>query len=324
MLCVSIILKSKKVQKLENCLQNYENIEFQPLLCRISLKALMIIFKKIADLQHYLSGQKAAGAGLGFVPTMGALHPGHISLIGKAKADNTLVICSIFVNPTQFNDPNDFEKYPISIESDIELLIEAGCDVLFLPSVAEIYPNGTANAPTFDFGYLNTILEGAQRPGHFKGVGQVVAALINAVQPNKLYLGQKDYQQCMVIRQLIKLMGKENELQLVICPTTREADGLAMSSRNRRLSEFIRPQAATIYQCLVSIESKQKTDSFETVKKECIELLKEKGFAPEYVALANANDLTLLDDYQPDTPTVALIAAKLGDVRLIDNLIISN
>jgi len=284
----------------------------------------MIIFKKITDLQHYLSGQKAGGARLGFVPTMGALHQGHISLIGKAKADNSLVVCSIFVNPTQFNDPNDFEKYPISIENDIELLIEAGCDILFLPSVAEMYPNGPANSPTYDFGYLDTILEGAKRPGHFKGVGQVVAALLNAVQPHKLYLGQKDYQQCMVLKQLIKLMDKENEVQLVICPTTREADGLAMSSRNRRLSEFIRPKAATIYQCLVSIESKQSNSHFETVKKECIELLKEKGFAPEYVALANANDLTLLNDYQPNTPTVALIAAWLGDVRLIDNLIISS
>ncbi len=283
----------------------------------------MIILKKIADLQHYLAPQKAAGARLGFVPTMGALHSGHTSLIQQAKAANTLVICSIFVNPTQFNDIKDFEKYPSSIDADIEMLIEAGCDVLFLPSVAEMYPGGPANTPTFNFGYLDTILEGAQRPGHFKGVGQVVATLLNAVQPHQLYLGQKDYQQCMVIKQLLRLMGIQDKIELVICPTRREADGLAMSSRNRRLSEFVRPQAATIYQCLVSIESKQHTSHFETVRKECIELLKDKGFDPEYVSLAKADDLTLMGDYQPNTPTVALIAAKLGDVRLIDNLILN-
>jgi pantoate--beta-alanine ligase len=255
---------------------------------------------------------------------MGALHRGHTSLVEKAKAENTLVVCSIFVNPTQFNDITDFEKYPSSIENDIEMLTDVGCDLLFLPSVAEMYPQGPANTPTFDFGYLDTILEGTQRPGHFKGVGQVVAALLNAVQPHKLYLGQKDYQQCMVIRQLLRIVGKEKDIELIICPTMREADGLAMSSRNRRLSEFIRPRAAAIYQCLVSIQSKQDTDYFQTVKKECIDLLKDKGFEPEYVVIAKADDLTLMDDYRPGTPTVALIAARLAGIRLIDNLIICN
>ncbi len=284
----------------------------------------MIIFKKIADLQHYLSQQKAAGASVGFVPTMGALHAGHASLVQKAKEQGHLVVCSIFVNPTQFNDIKDFEKYPVSIDQDIEMLIEIGCNALFLPSVAEIYPDGPANMQAWDFGYLDTVLEGAQRPGHFRGVGQVVARLLDAVNPDFLYLGQKDYQQCLVITQLLKFTGKDAHTQLIICPTMREADGLAMSSRNRRLSEFQRPKAGVIYQCLVSIESKQNIASFATVQKECTDLLKDKGFDPEYIALADAHTLHLLEDYKAGTPMVALIAAKLGDVRLIDNLLISN
>jgi len=283
----------------------------------------MTIFKKIADLQEYVSLQKASGASIGFVPTMGALHAGHSSLVEKAKRDGRFTVCSIFINPTQFNDINDFEKYPVSIDKDIEILINAGCDLLFLPSVAEIYPNGPENARTYDIGYLDTILEGAQRPGHFRGVGQVVSRLLEAVRPQYLYLGQKDYQQCMVLKRLIQLMNWEGETQVVICPTVREADGLAMSSRNRRLTDTQRALAATIYQCLVSIESKQNTDPFSTVQKECFDLLRDRGFEPEYVSLAEATDLTLLDNYKADTPMVALIAAKLGDVRLIDNLILN-
>lgn len=283
----------------------------------------MVIFKKINDIKNYIDLQNAAGAATGFIPTLGALHAGHLSLIKKAKADGMLAVCSIFLNPTQFNDKKDLEKYPVSTDDDIELLIKAGCDVLFLPSVNEIYPDGENQTQTFDFGYLDTILEGANRPGHFRGVGQVVARLLDIVQPTNLYIGQKDYQQCMVIKKLIEITSSNN-IHVVICPTIREADGLAMSSRNRRLTEPQRAIAAVIYQCLVSIESKQRTADFEVVRKECEDLLTAKGFKPEYVALANADNLELLNNYEKDVPMVALIAAKIGEIRLIDNIIIGN
>jgi pantoate--beta-alanine ligase len=281
----------------------------------------MVIFKKINDLKHYINLQSNGKPATGFIPTMGALHAGHISLVKKAKDDGMLAVCSIFLNPTQFNDKNDLQKYPVSTDEDIELLIKAGCDVLFLPSVEEIYPNGEDETRTYDFGYLDTILEGAGRPGHFKGVGQVVARLLEIVSPQSLYLGQKDYQQCMVISKLVKMTGMDN-MNIVICPTMREPDGLAMSSRNRRLTEPQRAIAGVIYQCLVSIESKQHTTDFNVVKKECEDLLSAKGFVPGYIALADSRDLTLLDNYSKDVPMVALIAAKIGDIRLIDNLIL--
>ncbi|MCD6010762.1 MAG: pantoate--beta-alanine ligase [Flavipsychrobacter sp.] len=283
----------------------------------------MVIFKHVKDVKEYIAMQKKAARTVGFVPTMGALHEGHISLIDTAKAESSLVICSIFVNPTQFNDKEDFEKYPVSTEQDIEMLVNAGCDVLFLPSVAEMYPGGTDKIKEYDFGYLETVLEGAQRPGHFRGVGQVVGRLLEIVEPEYLYLGQKDFQQCMVITRLAELTGLR-DLKVVICPTMREADGLAMSSRNRRLTDPQRAIAAIIYQCLVSIESKQGNTPFNVVRKECEDLMTAKGFVVEYVTLADATNLKLLDNYKKDTPMVALIAAKIGEIRLIDNLLVGS
>lgn len=282
----------------------------------------MLIFKKVADIQAYLSQQKPAGRGIGFVPTMGALHAGHLSLIKLAKADNKLVVTSIFVNPTQFNDKEDFEKYPITTDTDVAMLIEAGCNVLFLPSVDEMYPQGTENMPVFDFGYLETVLEGAQRPGHFRGVGQVVARLLDIVKPDSLYMGQKDYQQCLVVKNLLGQVAGGNDIEMIICPIIREADGLAMSSRNRRLTDPQRAVAGTIYQCLISILSKAPSGNFTVVQKECADLLADKGFVPEYIALADAATLQLLDNYSATTQMVALIAAKLGNVRLIDNMLV--
>jgi pantoate--beta-alanine ligase len=252
---------------------------------------------------------------------MGALHNGHKSLITKSKNDGNLVVCSIFVNPTQFNDKEDFNKYPVTTDDDIALLINAHCDVLFLPNEHEIYPHGAVMATAYHFGDLENRLEGAHRPGHFRGVGQVVARLLELVNPDRLYLGQKDFQQCLVIQQLINIL--QIKTRLVICPTLREEDGLAMSSRNRRLTEPQRALAGIIYQCLISIQSKSELGSFKIVQKECIDLLNRKGFETEYVALANAENLTLLEDYDATTKMVALIAAKIGGVRLIDNLSIN-
>jgi pantoate--beta-alanine ligase len=282
----------------------------------------MVIFKKVADIQPYIAQQKALGRSIGFVPTMGALHAGHRSLVEKAKAEGTLVVASIFVNPTQFNDKEDFVKYPVTTEADVAMLIDAGCDVLLLPSVDEMYPGGTENMPVFDFGYLETVLEGAQRPGHFKGVGQVVARLLDIVKPSRLYMGQKDYQQCMVVKNLLQQLPGGQDIEMVICPIMREADGLAMSSRNRRLTETQRAVAGIIYQCLVSILSKNGNSDFAIVQRECEELLRDKGFDPEYISLADAATLQLLDNYSSGKEMVALVAARLGNVRLIDNMLL--
>lgn len=279
----------------------------------------MVIFKTAADLQQFL---QQASKKIAFIPTMGALHAGHTSLIGRAVAEDQLTVCSIFVNPTQFNDPEDFKKYPKSTEADIDLLVKAACDVLFLPEVEEVYPAGTELTTAYDFGYLETVLEGAHRPGHFRGVGQVVGRLLEIVQPHFLYLGQKDYQQCMVIGELIRQMGHK-ELTLVVCPTVREPDGLAMSSRNRRLTDPQRALAGIIYQCLVSIQSKAGTCDFPIVQKECTELLTAKGFETEYINLANADTLQLMDDYDTGARQVALIATRLGRIRLIDNMVLN-
>ena len=279
----------------------------------------MVIFRKAGDIRLYLS---RAQKEVGYIPTMGALHAGHTSLIGQARADGLLTVCSIYINPTQFNDPEDFRLYPVSTEADIALLLEAGCDVLFLPDEQAVYPGGTAAATAYHFGSLESILEGAQRPGHFRGVGQVVGRLLEIIRPRYLYMGQKDFQQCMVVRKLIGLMDIGEETTLVICPTVREDDGLAMSSRNRRLTPPQRALAAVIYQCLVSIQSKWGSRPFPVVQKECLELMRDKGFEPEYVELADARSMELLPDYEDGRDMVALIAARLGKVRLIDNMLL--
>lgn len=282
----------------------------------------MVIFKIVTDLQTYLKPERQKDRKVGFIPTMGALHEGHISLVERSKSEGMLTVCSIFLNPTQFNDKNDYDKYPVSTDKDIAMLALAGCDVLLLPSVQEVYPDGAAQMMTFDFGYLDTILEGAQREGHFKGVGQVVARLLSIVQPDTLYLGQKDYQQCMVITRLKEIIGL-NEMTITICPTLREPDGLAMSSRNRRLTEGQRTLAGILYQCLVSIQSKKDSATFGIVQKECKDLMDRKGLETEYVALANATTLELMDNYDASIPMVALIAARIGGVRLIDNILLN-
>lgn len=282
----------------------------------------MIIFKKEDDLRAYLLKIKEKGANIGFVPTMGALHNGHVSLLQQSRKNGDFTVVSIFVNPTQFNDKQDFEKYPVTIHEDELMLIDAGCDVLFLPSVDEVYPETAEKTPTYEFGYLDRVLEGAHRPGHFKGVGQVVARLLSIVEPDTLYLGQKDYQQCMVIKDLIGQMSGMEGLSLEICPIKREADGLAMSSRNKRLTDPQRNVAGLLYQCLVSIRTQIGEKKFSIVQKECLDILSDKGFEPEYVALADATDLTLLDEYDTTRSMVALIAAKIGDIRLIDNMLL--
>ncbi len=280
----------------------------------------MLIFKISSDISRYITELKSAGQSVGFVPTMGALHDGHLSLIRAAKQAGHISICSIFVNPTQFNNPADLERYPRTTEDDILLLTKAGCDVLFLPSDQEMYPDGVGQHVHYDLGDLEHILEGKYRPGHFQGVALIVDKLLAMIQPDALFMGQKDFQQCMVIAQLIKQQGLKTILKCM--PTRREADGLAMSSRNRRMTPSQRSLAGLIYQCLVSIQTKQDELNFPVVQKECFELLTQKGFRCDYIELADADTLALLDNYDTSRRMVALIAASIGDIRLIDNLIV--
>jgi pantoate--beta-alanine ligase len=277
----------------------------------------MIIFKTALELTAYLDEKKNAGVQIGFVPTMGALHEGHLSLIEQSKDQNALTVCSIFVNPTQFNNKEDFTHYPVSIEKDLEQLVKAGCDVLFLPAVKEIYPENY-KPQHYNLGNLESILEGYYRPGHFQGVCQVVDILLSIVNPDNIYIGQKDYQQCMVITRLVDLMGKKDQIHIHIAPTVRESDGLAMSSRNRRLSQSQRAKALTIYKELTAIKASLNSQPLDQLKKESAKHLEDAGFSVDYVEIANAETL------EPATGTgghlVALIAASLDNVRLIDNL----
>lgn len=283
----------------------------------------MILFKKITDLRNWLESQRKKGNSIGFVPTMGALHPGHLSLIQASVNKAPVTVCSIFVNPTQFNDPADFSKYPVTIESDIELLEAAGTTALFLPDVTEIYPDGKPVSKKYDLGYLETVLDGSSRPGHFQGVCTVVERLLEIVKPDHLMLGQKDYQQCLVISRLLELMGDAGKgIQIHICPTLREKNGLAMSSRNMRLSEPDREKAALIHQCLLQIRNELQPGNLAALKQKISGILSDKGFLPDYVELANARNLTLTQVWDGKEELVALIAAFLSGVRLIDNMLV--
>ncbi len=280
----------------------------------------MIIFKYIKDIDPYLQRQQQNGLVTGFAPTMGALHQGHISLIQQSKKEADITVSSIFVNPAQFNDPKDFEKYPITLDKDIYLLEKAGCDVLFLPSVAEMYPRGMQHPKKYELGYLETVLDGAYRPGHFQGVCLVVEKLLSIVHPNKLLLGQKDYQQCMVIKKLAELMAIHTTI--VMAPTQREPDGLAMSSRNIRLTEANRVKAPLIYQTLQLIKKEIEPGNLKALKQKATAALTAQHFSVDYVEIADAATLSLTDDWDGTTPLVALTAAFIGEVRLIDNLLL--
>ncbi|MEI9956574.1 MAG: pantoate--beta-alanine ligase [Ferruginibacter sp.] len=281
----------------------------------------MILFKTITDITKYISLQKSKSNSIGFVPTMGALHNGHISLLNACKSQNSIAVSSIFVNPTQFNDPKDFEKYPITLESDIDVLEKNGCDVLFLPAVKEMYPGGFDTPIHYELGYLETILEGKYRPGHFQGVCQVVHRLLSIVQPHNLYLGQKDYQQCMVIKKLIALYHLN--VNVVIGPTLREPDGLAMSSRNMRLNEQERKQAVTISATLSFIKKEIKPGDITELKNKAMANLTAANFKVDYVAIADADTLAIVDNWDGQQRIVALAAAYLNTVRLIDNMLLN-
>lgn len=282
----------------------------------------MIIIHKTALLSEYVSTHRSQGHTIGFVPTMGALHQAHLNLVDVSGTRADITVCSIFVNPTQFNDPADYNKYPNTLENDTKLLAASKAHVLFAPPVSEIYPAGITTLEHYDLGYLDTLLEGHFRPGHFQGVCQVMSRLLNAVQPDLLFMGQKDYQQCMVVKRLLQL--KEMDTTLHTCPTIREKDGLAMSSRNVRLHPEQRSTAPLIYQTLLQLKENLAPGNLSLLKHNAAENLSNAGFRVEYVEVADAATLRPYNEWDGSAPLVALVAAFLGDVRLIDNLLLNH
>lgn len=278
----------------------------------------MQVFFEIQALQTYLNKERLQAKTIGFVPTMGALHEGHLSLIQTAKSQNDITVCSIFVNPTQFNNPDDLAVYPRTLEADCQLLEQVQCDVVFAPSAAEMYPN-LPNLK-FNFGILETVMEGKFRLGHFNGVGIVVAKLFNIVQPTKAYFGQKDLQQCAVINCLVRDLSFS--LDLVICPTQREQDGLAMSSRNRNLSTEQRALAPAIYKALQQASQQLRTQPAQVVKKAIDDYFASTdGIELEYFEISDFETLLPVEELS-EGKTALCIAAYLGKTRLIDNVII--
>ena len=279
----------------------------------------MEVFTSVASLRNYLEQQTSQQRSIGLVPTMGALHEGHISLINSSKRENDITVCSIFVNPTQFNNPEDLQKYPRTLEADCAMLETAGCDIVFAPSVEEMYPEQPVLK--FNFGALETVMEGASRPGHFNGVGIVVSKLFNIIRPQRAYFGQKDLQQVAIVKKLVSDLSFG--LELIVAPTIREEDGLAMSSRNRRLSEEERQIAPHISRILESTKNKLlKGESVEEVIRQATaEFAEIQVFKLDYFEIVDINTLQPINSIGPTGGNAICVAAFLGPVRLIDNIV---
>ena len=280
----------------------------------------MYLFKTVPDLQAYLRPYREKRRVIGFVPTMGALHEGHLSLVEQSLERSQCTVCSIFVNPTQFNESSDLEQYPRHPERDLQLLYEAGCQAVFMPEVAEIYPDGTSagSMEQLDFGGLDRVMEGAHRPGHFEGVAQVVKRLIDIVGPDLMFMGEKDYQQLLIVRRMVQQL--ELPVEVVGCAIVREADGLAMSSRNQRLNAAARAQAPAIYQALLQAAEAASEHSAADIRQMGTKALSDAGLEPEYFELADADTLQPVHALQEAEQVRAFAAAWAGGIRLIDNL----
>ncbi|MEQ8362354.1 MAG: pantoate--beta-alanine ligase [Cyclobacteriaceae bacterium] len=281
----------------------------------------MEIFEEIEPLRAFLKGKRQALKSIGLVPTMGALHDGHLALIRASKAENEVTVSSIYVNPTQFNNKADLDKYPRTREEDIKLLLAEGCDVLFAPQNAEMYSGYQSMA--FDFGTLDKVLEGKFRPGHFSGVALVVSKFFNIVQPDRAYFGQKDYQQFQVINRLKEELKFSIKLQSV--PIVREKSGLALSSRNQRLSEQDKKNALFLYETLHDAKGQLlKGAPFSKIRTEAEARVKKYDRVKlEYFELANKYTLVELEDANDFKNGILLIAAFVSDVRLIDNMLLA-
>jgi pantoate--beta-alanine ligase len=281
----------------------------------------MHIFKTQAELKQHLTSHANAGKSIGFVPTMGALHQGHLSLVKRAADENALVVSSIFVNPTQFNNAIDLELYPRMPEQDLVMLEKTGCDIAYMPDVADLYPNGP-EVEQFEFGDLALVMEGKHRPGHFQGMATVVKRLLKAVQPNKAYFGKKDYQQWLIVKRLAELEGIETEI--VGCPIQREGDGLAMSSRNLRLNPQQRHAAPVIFEALIQLKESNRAKPLQKAITKAIETINaHPHLAVEYLEVADAQTLQPIADWNEAENIRAFAAVFAGDVRLIDNISLS-
>ena len=279
----------------------------------------MKVEKKIVELQNELNAARNAGKSIGFVPTMGALHEGHASLIKRSVQDNDITVVSVFLNPTQFNDKADLERYPKTLDEDVRLAEACGADYVFAPAVEEIYPE--PDTRVFEFPPVTTVMEGARRPGHFNGVCQVVSRLFTIVAPDNAYFGEKDWQQIAVIKQLVDYMN--SNITIVECPIIREADGLAMSSRNKLLTKEERAIAPAIYQALKDSLDYSKTHSVEeTHDKVVAEINAIDGLEVEYFEIVDGKTLLAVDDWTSEHGGVGCITVYCGmtPIRLIDHI----
>lgn len=282
----------------------------------------MHLFKRVDQLQSFIGAKRVNNRSVGFVPTMGALHAGHLSLVKRSLADNQITVVSIFVNPTQFNESSDLSKYPRTPGKDLQKLAKVGCDIAFLPEVDDIYPPGLDTTLELNLAGLDKRMEGAQRPGHFDGVAQVVKRFLDIIKPENLYLGQKDYQQQLIIKQMIRVL--DLPYQVVTVPTARETDGLAMSSRNTLLKPDLRKRAILLHDTLQEAKRRLiKGELPKDIEDWAIKSMTQPGFRPEYFSIVDGHSLQPLPDREELSDLlVACTAVWAGDVRLIDNLLL--
>jgi len=277
----------------------------------------MLVSSLIIEIRKILSIFRQQGKSIGFIPTMGALHEGHLSLIDTSLRSNDISVISIFVNPTQFNDTNDYKKYPRDIEKDLELARLKGCDLAFVPEEQEIYPE--KDQRVFDFGTLDKYMEGKYRPGHFNGVAQVVSRLFSVIEPDRAYFGEKDFQQLIIIKKLVEQL--KMPVEIVSCPIIREPDGLAMSSRNQLLTPEQRKSASAISAVLQKAKDLARKIKIHELKKIVIsEIDSDPNLKTEYFEVVLESDMIPLKNWPQKSPVIACIAVKAGQIRLIDNI----
>lgn len=277
----------------------------------------MIVYRTRTDLAQHLETLRKQGKGVGLVPTMGALHKGHTSLVGKASEENDVLVVSLFVNPAQFNNSADLEKYPRTLDKDLELLQSMKVDMVFVPSIKEMYPE--EDSRTFDLGNLDRVMEGKFREGHFTGVAKIVTKLFELIHPSRAYFGQKDFQQLVIVRRLVELLNYP--VEIVACPIVREEDGLAMSSRNVLLTPEERKLAPFIYQTLKLAREKKETMNPDQVRAWVSTRFEQQHeLQLEYFEIVDDKELTSIHEWSETVNKVGCIAVQLGEVRLIDNL----
>lgn len=278
----------------------------------------MQVLKSKNELVSLIDSYKKEGKTIGFVPTMGALHDGHLSLVKECKKNSDITVVSIFVNPTQFNDQEDLKRYPRTLDKDTELLKTVNCDLVFAPTVEEIYPE--PDTRKFNFGYIESVMEGAKRPGHFNGVGQVVSRLFDIVQPDKAFFGMKDFQQIAIIKAMVKQLNYN--IQIIPCPIVREESGLALSSRNTLLDEDHKKNAPHIYATLKKARNLASEMSVSDLKKWITNEINNNSYLEtEYVEIVDDTTLKITEDWAEKGTKVACVAVYAGKIRLIDNIV---